>query len=874
MNMGFRLAFMRRYRWLIMLALLPLGVALAVVATAYVLGLRVQGVGWQNGLELTQWYRLQNGCVSVIGGRMRLTDWHPVTIRMASMRLPKCVTGTKELTPPPWTPPFDLSIDAVVIPDLPPMAVTVHQRDQRWQARASYRRSKATAVYDRLTGRWVAQGRIQGADIVSKLLGTLDFTGQGMWQTNRLDGALTAQGHQLGYLGQPQRSDATLSAKLAAKQWRLNAALASPMALGGGWILEGRPALQAGGGLDGVQLLRLDLHAKGPQGRAQLTLNTQGSGVARGQGRLTLTGPELAGTVPLTWTRQTLSLQPAALSLPQGLRLSWPNPVVLPLALAGESTISAELQYQGVRVKTVDSLLSWQQARWGWQGRLDLTGNAAGYKLAGGWQGRVDTDGLSGEPASLTVSGSALTVTLRLPVAEFRAPGWNTQAQFSGHYRNYPIDGVLDAGYTRGRWQGSLEGRSRLPFYAQGGSLTVTAPWYGNAGQWFLGSGSRVTITEGLIETVLVKPIAVMVSTPVRLSAQGVFGAIRVDAGGAVATRWAVPGIAGQLFVSGRQGQASLRLPAWRSELALTGALLSRGRRTGAQGELTVSTPLFAAMSNGFGITLQKGMLTGQARWQWQDHWQLQGEMAVSDLALNWGGILASGGQGAAHIELTQTGLLLTSTGPFRLAELGVGTPMRNVRMAVQSDLSRWHFIDVYAEVLGGTMSAPALQWPSAQYQPVTVSHIDLAEVAALQNDPNPTVQLAGRVGGQLPLQLMKDSLAVQGGLIRNEGPVSLKVFPSAGVSAMGQSNRAVQLALDTLSNLEIHDLQARLAMQPDGWLDAAVTIKGQSPQQNRLPVVLNYTHRENVLELLRSLRIGDEIARGVMDRRPADGPR
>ncbi len=156
----------------------------------------------------------------------------------------------------------------------------------------------------------------------------------------------------------------------------------------------------------------------------------------------------------------------------------------------------------------------------------------------------------------------------------------------------------------------------------------------------------------------------------------------------------------------------------------------------------------------------------------------------------------------------------------------------------------------------------------------MTTSGIDLAEVAALQNDPNPTVRLAGRVGGYLPLQLLKDSLALQGGVISNEGPLSLKVLPSAGVSAMGQSNRAVQLALDTLSNLAIDDFKARLDMQADGWLDAAATIKGQNPQQNNLPVVLNYTHRENVLELLRSLRIGDEISQSVLDRRPAEGSR
>lgn len=873
MSMSFRLAFVRRYYgWLIVLALLPLLALLVVAVTAYAQGIRVQGLSWQDGLELTQWQRLQNGCVRALGGRLRVTGWRPVTITMTSMSLPKCETGAKELNPPPWTPPFDLSIEALSIPGLPPMAVVIHQREQRWQAQAKYRRSTAAAVYDRISGRWTAQGQIQAADIAPKLLGELTFGGKGMWQAQRLDGALQAQGHQLGYTGQPQRTDTTLEASLAAKQWRLNAKLGAPVALGGGWSLEAREALRASGNLDGVESLRLDLRAAGPQGNVRLSLDTEGGGVARGQGRLTLAGPELAGTVPLRWSRQSLELLPAAIRLPEGLRLSWSRPVALPLAPAGESPLSAELQYRDIRVKTVDSRLSWQQARWGWQGQLELAGKAAGLDLAGVWRGRINAAGLTGEPASLTVKGADLQLALRVPVTGFHPPRWTARADFNGRYGNYPLMGVLNASFVRGRWEGAVEGRSRLPFYAQGGNLKVAVPWYGKEGQWFLGTGSRATLAEGLIGTTLIKPIAITAATPLRLGPQGVLGTLQVKADGAVATRGVLPAVIGQMDVSGQQGRVRLHVPAWQSELSLTAGLSGRGKNTGVKGMVELTTPLSAAMSRSLGVTLQKGMLTGRGLWQWQDHWQLNGDVNVSGLALDWGGILAAGGNGTAHIELHQDGLTLTSIGPITLAELEVGTLVRNVRMTVQSNLSTWHFADVHAEVLGGNVRAPALQWPSSQYQTVTVSRINLEEVVALENEPNPTVQLAGRVGGHLPLQLMKDSLALQGGVLSNEGPLSLKVLPSAGVSAMGQSNRAVQLALDTLSNLAIHDFQARLDMKPDGWLDAAVTVKGQNPQQNSLPVVLNYTHRENVFELLRSLRIGDEISRRVLDRRPAEG--
>ncbi|MCY1504359.1 Dicarboxylate transport [compost metagenome] len=868
------LAFLRRNNvWLIILALLPVWMLLPVVITAFALGVRVQGLGWQGGLELAHWQRLQNGCVQARGERLRITGWRPVTIAVASVSLADCQAGG-ETPPPPWTPPFDLIVDALSIPGLPPIAVTVRQRDQRWQAWGKYQHSNATATYDRFSGRWSAQGQIQAADIAPGFLGALTFTGHGLWQASRLDGDLQAQGQQLGHRDQPQRSDMRLEASLAAKRWHLNAELGEPLTLGGDWSLEARQVLRASGNLEGVESLRLDLRAAGPQGTIVLSLDTEGTGVARGQGMLTLAGPSLAGRVPIRWNRQGLELLPASIQLPEGLLLRWPRPLILPLALAGESAISAELQYRDMEVKTVDGRLAWQGAKWNWQGRVDLAGKTAGYDLTGSWQGRIEASGLAGEPASLTVRGPELLLAVSVPVTRFQAPSWTTRAEFNGHYGNALVTGALSARFARGRWEGTVEADSRLPFYARGGGLKLVAPWFGKGGQWYLGTGSRATIAGGLVGTILIKPIAVVATTPLRVGPHGAFGKLEVKAEGIVATRWVLPTVTGKIAVVGQQGRATLRAPVWQSELTLTAEPAGRGRNAGVKGMMEIRTPLSASMSRSLGFTLKQGTLNGQGHWQWQDDWRLQGDIFVSGLALDWGGILATGGNGAAHIELHRNGVALTSIGPIMLAELDVGTLVRNIRMTVQSDLTTWHAVDVSADVLGGHMHAPTLQWPSSQLQAVAIGRINLAEVAALQSDPNPTVQLAGRVGGNLPLQLTKDSLALRSGHVRNEGPLLLKVLPSAGVTAMGQSNRAVELALDVLSNLAIDEFEARLNMKPDGWLDAAVTIKGQNPQKKSLPIVLNYTHRENVFELLRSLRIGDDISRRVLNRMPAEGSR
>ena len=102
--------------------------------------------------------------------------------------------------------------------------------------------------------------------------------------------------------------------------------------------------------------------------------------------------------------------------------------------------------------------------------------------------------------------------------------------------------------------------------------------------------------------------------------------------------------------------------------------------------------------------------------------------------------------------------------------------------------------------------------------------------------------------------------MVVEGARLANEETLSLRIPPSSSVQSMAGSNQAVKLALESLSVLTIPDFQARMNMDRDGWLEAAVTIKGRNPQRNNLPVVFNYTHRENMLVLMRSLRIGDDI--------------
>ena len=863
-----------RWRRRLLLALLLLAALIAAVVAGsrwwlQQQGIQLQGLGWQDGgATVAQWQWRQQDCLAAEGRGLRIARWQPLTLELQQLKLQSCAKpGPRQLPAPPpaGLPPFTLRIASLQAPALPALAITVTQQNERWQAQLQQGADKLAIDYRRDSGQWQAQGTLAAARLAPQLLGQWQLQASGRWLPGQLQARVQADGRQLGYQGDSRRGDARLLATLHNRQWQLDATLPQALPLAAGWLLQPRRALQASGDLDGVHSLQADLLASGPQGKLRLQLTPQDKSLQHGSGLLQLDGKDLHARIPLQWAKRQLTLAAGEARLPQGVRLSWPQAWQLPLSANGSSRLPFRLDYQQLQLASKDGTLRWGDGRWQWQGGLALSGRHAGFRLAGQWRGQLDPQGAHGAPLQLQVSKPQLALAISLPVngIDPRQPRLN--AGFAGHYQDWPLKGTLAAQQQGNGWQGSLAASSRLPFYSRGGALQLAANWRGSDGKWQLDGGSKVSIAEGIVGSVLLKPLSLQASSPLLTDGRNAHGQLTLHSGGAVASRWTLPATSGTLQLAGQRASAQLQLPAWRSRLQLA----ARRHGQGASGSVQLDTPLTAAMSRGLGFTLQQGQVAGKLQWQWQKQWQLDGDVQLTDVALDWGGILASGGRGRLRLAARPGQLQLDSDGPLQLAQLDVGTLLQDVSLTLRSDLQDWQLGAVHAKVLGGSLQADSLHWPSSAFQPVTVQQLDLAAVAALQNDPQPTVQLTGRVGGTLPVQLLPSGIALQDGLLRNEGELTLRVPASAGVNAMAQSNRAVQLALDMLSELDVDDFQARLAMQQSGLLDARVTLKGIDPRQNRQPVVLNYSHSENVLELLRSLRIGDEISRRALSRKP-----
>jgi len=144
----------------------------------------------------------------------------------------------------------------------------------------------------------------------------------------------------------------------------------------------------------------------------------------------------------------------------------------------------------------------------------------------------------------------------------------------------------------------------------------------------------------------------------------------------------------------------------------------------------------------------------------------------------------------------------------------------------------------------------------------VVLADISLATLVELQQQPGITA--TGLLGGQLPIRMTKQQVSISGGKLINQPPGGvIQIRDNENVNQLRLSQPQLGFVLDALEDLQYSQLTGELDYQTDGLAIIKVAIEGRNPEFKR-PIEFNYSHQENILQLLRSLRIGDEITQKI----------
>ncbi|WP_297891259.1 YdbH domain-containing protein [Shewanella sp.] len=135
---------------------------------------------------------------------------------------------------------------------------------------------------------------------------------------------------------------------------------------------------------------------------------------------------------------------------------------------------------------------------------------------------------------------------------------------------------------------------------------------------------------------------------------------------------------------------------------------------------------------------------------------------------------------------------------------------------------------------------------------------MSLEEVLRIQ--PQIGVYADGIFDGVLPVDLVNGKVSITGGQLAARAPGGLiAISGNPAVDQMRQSQPYLNFVFSALEHLQYSQLSSSFDMDTAGDAKLLVEVKGQSQGIER-PIHLNYSHEENMLQLFRSLQIGNDL--------------
>lgn len=164
----------------------------------------------------------------------------------------------------------------------------------------------------------------------------------------------------------------------------------------------------------------------------------------------------------------------------------------------------------------------------------------------------------------------------------------------------------------------------------------------------------------------------------------------------------------------------------------------------------------------------------------------------------------------------------------------------------------------VAVDMLKGHVSMTDFRLPPQKPTTLQVKDIELSELFTVLKPKQ--LAMSGKVSGELPLYVDNPEWLIKDGWIENNGDLTLRLDQQL-VDSIIKDNIAAGVAMDWLRYVEISRLRADINVSNLGILNMAVRLEGVNSAKNKQkPIILNYTQEENIFQLWRSLRFGDNL--------------
>lgn len=170
-------------------------------------------------------------------------------------------------------------------------------------------------------------------------------------------------------------------------------------------------------------------------------------------------------------------------------------------------------------------------------------------------------------------------------------------------------------------------------------------------------------------------------------------------------------------------------------------------------------------------------------------------------------------------------------------------------------------FSNVRGEVLGGNIMVKEITFGGSSASGVLTFHqIGLGHLLALHKQEY--IEATGTISGEIPFTVSAEGFSVTKGTMFSDGEGTIRYIGDPVPNALGQ---AAAIADKALRNFRYSKITAEVLYEPSGNAHIKARLEGTSPLLNTdRSVIVNLALEENMLDLLRTLTISQEIEREV----------
>ncbi|RTE64936.1 hypothetical protein EH243_14775 [Amphritea opalescens] len=217
----------------------------------------------------------------------------------------------------------------------------------------------------------------------------------------------------------------------------------------------------------------------------------------------------------------------------------------------------------------------------------------------------------------------------------------------------------------------------------------------------------------------------------------------------------------------------------------------------------------------------------------------------------------------------------LDDNGELNVAFIDVGVPLENFsgRYRFERSIAGKSLVQLSSntvDLLGGTVTTLplTLSLDNPHFTTaVAVTGIDLGQLIALEQQEGLTG--SGTLNGQMPIRVSNGEFSITGGQIisTSEGGW-IRYAPQPEVLALTETNQALGVAFDALTNMHYDSLGIELDYYPDGEALLKTHLKGRNPSWNSAqPVDFTINIEENIPKLLQALQFTDKLTKSLEKR-------